>query len=349
MAQPNFTSTLDFYTQRQRQSLDQAPLTYTGATPNNGASNSNTGLTLYQFPFDAAPHNFVIVQGTIDFSGVTGTLTAQNYKDFNSVYVLPLPTQLVDAHEVQYDTHFNLLETVASIASAGASALTSAVTQGNPSGGLAKAIGFAGAAAPALAQAAGAVKGLALNNFRTLTLASPKFRTFGLEFRLYPKSPAESAAIARLIARLQTGALPGLAASRALLTFPDIFVCFFNTGAQYLYKFKPAVLSGIQADYLGGAPIPAFYANQDGLAIPEGVRLILSFIETEIWTRENIKTDFIGMPTPDPFSAVTGGFVNTPVPPTGNPIPPGRNPRNSNAKMPNLIPRPRSQRNSAGQ
>jgi len=246
-------------------------------------------LKFYQFPNDPAPHRFSILQGTIrPWTAVSGTGSV-NFDPtgassvtpyfFNKAYVLPLPTLIQDSKSVQYNRNFNWAKALGG-------ALSAVVGAGNLS---------------YLEKIAGAATGLgeglgyAVNNFKALTITQPEFRTFNLEFRLFPKTLEESRAIQKIITTIQTGMHPeldGFGIAQAF-KFPDIFMCFFSTGqtgadgAAYLYKFKPAVIAGMSVNYQGDAPVPAFYRDPTGQAIPESVIIRMGFIELEVWTRQN--------------------------------------------------------------
>lgn len=227
-------------------------------------------LKLHYFPFDLPPHHFTIIEGTPSPGGPPTGTGATGFAGFQKAYKLPMPTVIQDTHSIKYDHSFNWLGLIASGTGLG---------------------GAAGLATKALAGL-----GFAVNNFKAVTLSVPEFRTFQLEWRLFPKSITESQAIQKLIISMQTGATPPkgeVAGYPLVLNFPNIFICYFTTGqsaedgSRYLFKFKPAVLQGIQVNYQGDSPVPAFYKNEEDQAIPEGVSIRTSWLELELWTRQN--------------------------------------------------------------
>lgn len=245
-------------------------------------------LKLDFFPFDLPPHHFTIVQG-VTANGVAGLstgVTTTNFGGFDRAFKLPMPGNIQDTHSIKYDHTFNWLNLIASGTGLGSA------------GGLATKI-LSGL-------------GFAVNTFKAVTLVGPEFRTFQLEWRLFPKTFDESKALQRMIIALQTGMAPPKNTTTGLVfNFPKIYVMWFTTGtsgqdgSRYLFKFKPCVLQGIQVNYQGGGPVPAFYKNEEDQAVPEGIILSTSWLELELWTRQNfensIETDELY--NSDPFSA----------------------------------------------
>lgn len=264
----------------------------------------NRNLNFMQFPNDPAPHRFSILQGEIRHgvvvsgTGNVGAGTKSPYT-FNKAYVLPLPTNIQDAKQVNYNRNFNWAKALGG-------ALSAVVGAGN----INPLAGIVGAAS-GLAEGTG----YAVNNYKALTITQPEFRTFNLEFRLFPKTLEESRAIQKIITTIQTGMHPELVGDGIVQTFkfPDVFMCFFSTGqtgsdgAAYLYKFKPAVIAGMTVNYQGDAPVPAFYRDPNGQAIPESVIIRMGFIELEVWTRQNYRNSVdqqTGLYNTNPLSAL---------------------------------------------
>lgn len=274
----------------------------TGTDPSTaiGYEIQKQNKTVYAFPFDATNRFFVIAEGELSgAAATTGGLTG-GFSNFTKVYRLPFPTVIQDTHEVQFDHNFNwmnaLSKTIGSFASV--------VPRGSAI--------FNGAAAGA--QAATSGLGYAVNNFKAVTLSAPNFRTFSLEFRMFPKTRAESDMIQKIVVSLKTGMHPEFEAMNLLFRFPHVFMMWFNTGNEYLYKFKPCVIHAMQVNYQGDQQVPAFFRNPADLAIPEGVVIRMSCIELEVWTQGNFRksTDATtGLLNSDPLSAVGTGYYPT--------------------------------------
>lgn len=249
-------------------------------------------LNSYTFPFDYTDRFFCIMRGELTgVSPVAGAPVTQ-VGNFNTLYRLPYPTLIQDTHDVKYDHNFNWLQNFGSVINRipGGSVLTGA--------------------GQAVGQALAGV-GYAVNNFKALTLSTPNFRTFSLEFRLFPKSREESDMLQRMIVNMKTYMHPPLVAASGiglLFQFPSIFQMWFNTGNQYLFRFKPCVINAMQVNYQGDNPVPSFYRNPENHAIPEGIVIRLSCIELEVWTRENFinSTDGNGLLNNNPLSALAG-------------------------------------------
>lgn len=318
----DITETLLQFQRSQIPSLEN-PTDFTTGEMSNPASVigqaiNNKQLRLYQFPSDIAPHHFTIIEGEAGSRTLPGgpsTGSVGNYNNFSKAYKLPIPTVIQDTHNVKYDHNFNWLRLIAGAGS-----------------GLARTFG----ATPRLAGLSAGVGqigerfaqglGYAVNNFKAVTLAHPEFRTFQLEWRLFPKTQQESDTIQKMVISIQTGMHPsrgitslgGIGSSIPVFRFPNIFLMSFTTGqgsdgSKYLFKFKPAVCNGIQINFQGDQPVPAFYKNPAGQAIPEGITVRSSWIELEVWTKENFIdstngdgfTSGDGLYNNDPFSAVT--------------------------------------------
>lgn len=238
------------------------------------------------FPTDLPKYHFTLIEND---------WTTGNQINFEAMYKLPLPNSLISEHEVNYDRNFNYLSVLSSAAAAFA-------------GGLSQ-------VGQTAARAGGAALGLAVNNFKSVTLDVPDFRTFQLGWKLSPKNKPEAETIQKIIFALKKAMhprtlgdsfAPGVAATVAsgVLIFPKIFTMYFVPNVKYLYKFKPCVLSSIRVDYAGGQPVPSFYKTPSFQeeSPPESVLITMNFIELEYW----LSRDFVltgDLPTNDPFDA----------------------------------------------
>lgn len=182
----------------------------------------------------------------------TDTFSARQL-ELEKAYRLPLPTHLIDSHEVQYDHSVNW----ASLAAQGLqTAGTGAI--GN--------LGFA------------------LNNLKHVTLQSPAFRNYAMEWKMVPRTKQESDIIRALYLGIKRGMHPPTSFNRLVLHFPKIYWLAFMPNSGYLFKTKPSVITSISLDYAGGAAQPSFYADSGA---PSGVVMRISFLELEYWMRED--------------------------------------------------------------
>ena len=198
--------------------------------------------TQYTFPSDLPPIHMNIIE--TDWKTASKTLTPRK------LYKLPLPLQLKDSFDVQYDPNFapasNLTEPVRGLGSA--------------------------------------TVGRIVNSFRTVTLAQPNYRRHQFAWKLAPKNFQESERIQRIIFNLRRGMTPKREANKVIMRFPFIYLCYFSPNPKFLYKMKPTVLERIDVDYNGGNPSPAFYrAEAEGDQAPESVTITLTFLELEYW------------------------------------------------------------------
>tara|TARA_R110000868_G_scaffold25423_9_gene99183 strand:- start:2102 stop:2953 length:852 start_codon:yes stop_codon:yes gene_type:complete len=229
---------------------------------------------ILQYPPDLPKYYVLLTQSAWRYSAA---LTLQK------AYRLPLPTRLVDAHEVMYDHHFNWTDMLANISGV---------------------------------QRAAGILGYSVGNFKTVTVQTPQFRTFSMEWKFAPRNARESQTIREIYNGIKQGMHPIAKASFTVLEFPSIFWLGIYPNAGWLFKMKPAVISGCQIDYQGGNPQPAFYK---GTMAPESIVLRLSFIEIEYWLAnnfDNVMGDY-------PFDASARYFSQNP--PTA---PPGTDPTN---------------------
>jgi len=348
MADPTYQTSFDQLVRRS-----QSPSAIFGPVGAPGDPNSVIGKAIaqnnmnaiYSFPLDMPDNHFVIYQSDWQMPGSTAAnfgeliseltsgaistatnawnngvpLNVGTYKPDGVSYRLPLPMNLESEFTINFDSDFNFM------AAAGAVARQIPVV-----GGLA---GAAGAAADVGAAAAG----LAINTFKTVTLTAPSYRSLRFEWRLHPKNFAESQIIQRIIYQLQRNMHPSLGLNNLVFKFPKVFFMQFALGPQYLFKFKPAVLRGINVEYTGGTGIPAFYKNAGNRAVPQGVVIRTNWLELEYWTKENfdVGADTDGGTGPnDPWA----GLNSARDPGGGNPGGAGTNPGNVTVEFPNANP-----------
>ena len=230
----------------------------------------------YTFPLDLPPIHMNIVE--TDWKAASKTLTPRK------MLRLPLPLQLKDAFDVQYDTNFAL----------------------NPAAGIVGALG-----GDQLLNSAQVATGRTINSYKTVTLSQPNFRRHQFAWKLAPKTFQESETIQRIAFSLRKGMTPKRELDKFLMRFPFIYLLYFSPNPKFLYKMKPCVLERIETDFNGGNPSPAFYANQggEGDQPPESITLTLTFLELEYWldgdNEENTdyKTGENGLPTNDGLDA----------------------------------------------
>ena len=160
---------------------------------------------------------------------------------------------------------------------------------------------FAGALLANAAGGAGkilfaAATGLAQNPMMELLYTSPAFRNFQFDFMMYPRSEKEALEIQNIIDRLRFHQAPEVLKSGNgfFLVPPSEFdIRFMYNGKENpnIPKISTCVLKNIFTDYgQGGASfyeVPGEFASRGRTGMPVGIRLTLSFQETEIMTKES--------------------------------------------------------------
>lgn len=130
--------------------------------------------------------------------------------------------------------------------------------------------------------------GLAQNPFLTVLFKQPTFKEFKFSWKLIPRNPEEANTIQGIINTFKYHMLPDIAAGTAgtLLNYPSIVNIGFKTNDEYLFRFKPCVITNMQVNY-SPAATPAFFKGSEN--VPSEIDLSLSVYEIEYWT----KSDFI--------------------------------------------------------
>jgi len=220
------------------------------------------------FPFDLPKYYFGIIEmepglgGTNPFWG--NNLTVKRG------YRLPLPSQLSDGYEVQYDHGFNWLGAISSVVG---------INDRNIGNALSSVLGFS------------------VNNYKQVTLQAPQFRSYSFEWKLSPKNKEESERIKRIEMQIKKGMHPRQSGTVPVIGtpfvfgFPNIFLCFFFPNFEYLYNFKPAVITGIQFDYQGGNHRNIFYKETGA---PESIIMRINFLEIDYWLENDFNRGLFG-------------------------------------------------------
>ena len=294
----------------------------------------------FAVPFDLPKYHTYIIESEVQSPGASfvDIARAGRPRTLTPVkqYKLPLPLQLSRRFDVNYDTDFNFLNMGATAVDLAAQVLAS-TGLGGAAAGVASSLIGAGATAiknPNVRQAVGAIGGLAINTYKSVTLNEPRFQEFTMAWKFAPKTFSESIEIQRLVTSIKQGMHPYK--YWGTFGFPRVFSVGIIPNSKFLTKFKPAVVQSINVDYQGGNPAPAFYnttdlASDSAYSPPESVIVSMSFIELEFWLREDFQgenLDALGLPSNNPF--VTNGFeyITPPPPPlpSGPPVrfaPPG--------------------------
>ena len=138
-----------------------------------------------------------------------------------------------------------------------------------------------------------------------LLYSSPEFRTFRFEFMLYPRSQNEALEIQKIINRLRFHQAPEVlgqgnagGSSGLFLVPPSEFdISFYYNGQENpnIPTISTCVLQGIDTDYAPNGQFSAYETldtngmspTLGGTGMPLGIRLSLTFKETQIQTKFN--------------------------------------------------------------
>lgn len=141
----------------------------------------------------------------------------------------------------------------------------------------------------ALDQASEQALGLAYNPNLTLVLGGPRLRTHQFTWTLAAKNFDESKAIKNIIQELRKAMLPS-SADGFIYKYPNYALLRIHPANDFLYKFKPCVISGLSVNY-AGAGYPSFMPGKEkGNHPPTIVTLTITFQEVETIIRENVES-----------------------------------------------------------
>ena len=183
---------------------------------------------------------------------------------------LPMPLTMIDAQNITYNPQAisTFLGSIGSVISSGSAVLNHAL-EGS---GLSIASDFGGAGVGAQA-----FSGQAPNDFLTVILQGPTYKQHTFNWRMSPKTSAESGTLRDIITLLRNSAAP--VNNTSMFGYPKVFQISFWPNSEMLYKFKPAVLEDIQVNFAPNGQA-AFYGSSGG---PESIEMTLHFLELEFW------------------------------------------------------------------
>lgn len=265
---------------------------------------SNAGASTLRFPSDLGKY-YMRIQLS-QYKRISGT---QLQFTPESTIVLPMTTQLVDTNQVKYeegslgpfvgeiaDSIINRMNAIQKTLNTTQISLGDAVLtvpgSVNDQDKILQTLGIAGAqwltrAASRLTNGAVQIPlddiigfaGYATNQFFIVLMKGPTYKEYTFHWRLFPRNAAESNTIRNIITTLNNAAAVGITDTKLFWKFPMVARLSFVPNSSYLFKFKPAVIESIQANYApqGSA---AFY-HQTGA--PEAVDLTIVFKEMEYW------------------------------------------------------------------
>jgi hypothetical protein len=142
------------------------------------------------------------------------------------------------------------------------------------------------------ANAAGALLkvggGVAVNPHKIVLFTGVNFRTHQFSWKMSPKNRRESDAIRQIIEMFTYYSHPEYVTGGLFFKYPEFFEIKFRH-PEYLFKLQPSVCKDIKVNYHGqGYPAYIRDANGGGVPAPAEVELSLTFMETEIVTKQSL-------------------------------------------------------------
>jgi hypothetical protein len=132
--------------------------------------------------------------------------------------------------------------------------------------------------------------GFAPNQFMTIVLEGPKYKTFELHWSLTPTSPAEAEMLRAIIRAFQNAQAPGVSTTGLLWAFPKIFKIGIYPNSAFMMKYKKCVLTDFAVNltpYGQAAFRREDFETHDGqggpLGTPTTIQLSCKFLELEYW------------------------------------------------------------------
>jgi hypothetical protein len=239
--------------------------------------------------------------------------------DTVATIILPIPLQLIDQVTVEFQKQaLNIFgmgwETFAKLNAVNSAGDQNAVTQingliqsaantvqQNAGGGLARGV-VSGAenVAPGAGQTLLAAAGVAINNFLTVMLKGPTYKTHRFGWRFSPRNKKESQALSDIITTFKDASAPSLggtlfgqgAGTSAFFQYPMICTPSFGYNGvagydpgYYLYRFRPCFIESIAINFTP-AGVPAFYGKTGAI---EGMEMAIYLEEIEYWLAGDYK------------------------------------------------------------
>jgi hypothetical protein len=146
--------------------------------------------------------------------------------------------------------------------------------------------GVAAAGAQNILAGALAGAGVAQNPHLATLFTGTGFRVHSFNYKLIARNETESNRIRDIIRMFKYHMSPEYILGNHFFEYPDIFDIDFHY-PRYLFNIGPSVLTSFNVDYHGEGG--AYYYNNSGYKAPFSVNIYLSFQETTITTKSEIK------------------------------------------------------------
>ena len=130
--------------------------------------------------------------------------------------------------------------------------------------------------------------GVAVNPHKIVLFTGVNFREHQFSWKLSPRNRRESDAIRDIIDMFTYYSHPEYLAAGLFFKYPEYFEITFRH-PEYLFRLQPSVCKDIRVNYHGqGYPAYIRDANGGGTPAPAEVELSLTFMETEIVTKQSL-------------------------------------------------------------
>lgn len=147
--------------------------------------------------------------------------------------------------------------------------------------------------------------GIALNQHKIVLFTGVNFREHQFTWKLSPKNRKESDDIRKIIDMFAYYSHPEYIAGGLFFKYPEFFEIKFRH-PEYLFKLQPSVCKDIKVNYHGqGYAAYIRDANGGGIPAPAEIELSLTFLETEIVTKQSLN-GALKSPRPIPRPPLTG-------------------------------------------
>lgn len=187
----------------------------------------------------------------------------------NAAIALPMPTNLVDDQQLDYNAQ-NLLNVVGqAVSSVSGTTINSVINAGT-----------------AVEKFQSMYTGQTVNPFLAMMFNGPRFKTHQFGWRFSPKNAEETDAIVKIVNTFKSKSLPEQWAGGTLFQYPDVcMISLYPENARNrMYKFKPAVITQTSIHYAPSGT-PSFFAGTNG---PAEIELKLQLSEISIWTHGDV-------------------------------------------------------------
>jgi hypothetical protein len=245
-------------------------------------------ITTLQFPQEQLKYYMQLnISNYQSFTTGVSDIQINSSNITNSIF-LPLPDALKDLQSVNWTRSDELAKAFAGVAGV-AGGITAMLAGGakNAIGQSIKAVGGATAAGGIASLVGQSVRlsGIAPNQFVTILLNGPEYKEHTFTWTLAPNNPNEAEVLRQIIQLLNNVMAPGMGGGGLYWNFPQIFQISFAPNPEYLFQFKPAVLTNFMVDYAAGHA-PTFLRNDSnahGENPPEAISVQAQFLEIEYW------------------------------------------------------------------